>query len=166
MAFIVEDSNTISFAEYADVFRIEPRLFDSHESLTDETVEDACIRATTRILDSIRHTEWWQGLYTKHTGSVNRKDIPKPNPDRILERKEDFTDLAVYWALSDYILPGIADFGEAENNEREKMGYYRNRADRLFQELVNTGDWYDFDGDDTVQTDEKEYGNLRLKRVR
>jgi hypothetical protein len=32
--------------------------------------------------------------------------------------------------------------------------------------LVNAGDWYDFDNDGTVQTDEKRRGNLRLKRIR
>lgn len=166
MAFIVEDSNTISFAEFADVQKTDQRLFDSNESLTDDTVEDALIRTTTRILDNIRNTEWWQSLYTQNTGSVNRLDIPKPNPDKIIDRRDDFTDLCVYWALSDYILPSIADFGDNESNERQKMGYYKNRADALFMELVNSGDWYDFDGNDTVQTDEKRRGNLRLKRVR
>lgn len=166
MAFIVESSNTISFAEFSDVSSTDVRLFDSNESLTDDSVEDALIRCTSRILDNIRNTEWWQGLYGSHTDSVNRIDIPKPDPDRIIDRKEDFTDLCVYWALSDYILPSIADFGEADSNERQKMGYYRNRADRLFLELVNSGDWYDFDNDGTVQTDEKRRGNAALKRIR
>ena len=166
MGFIVESSNTISFAEFSDVQSIDRRLFDSNESLTDDVVEDLLIRCTTRILDNIRNSEWWQNLYVQHSGSVNRLDIPRPDADRIIERKDDFTDLCVYWALADYILPSIADFGEAESNERQKMGYYRNRADVLFQELVNAGDWYDFDNDSTVQTDEKRRGNLRLVRVR
>tara|TARA_R100000734_G_C3313538_1_gene104851 strand:+ start:870 stop:1370 length:501 start_codon:yes stop_codon:yes gene_type:complete len=166
MAFIVESSNTISFAEYSDVSETDPRLFDSHDSLTDDTVETACIRATTRILDNIKNTDWWQSLYVTHNGSVSRKDIPKPDPDNIKDRTEDFTDLCVYWALSDYILPGIADFGDDDSNERKKMGYYRNRADRLFQELINSGDWYDFDGDSTIETDEKASGNYRLRRIR
>lgn len=166
MSFIVEDSTTISFAEYSDVHATDRRLFDSNESLTDDSVEEALIRCTSRILDNIRNTEWWQNLYGQHNGSVNRLDIPKPNPDRIVDRRADFTDLCVYWALSDYILPSIADFGEADSNERQKMGYYKNRADALFLELVNAGDWYDFDDDGSVQTDEKRRGNLRLKRIR
>ena len=167
MAFIVESSNTISFAEFSDVTAKDVRLFDSNESLTDDSVEDALIRCTSRILDNIRTTEWWQNLYTQHTtGSVNRIDIPRPDADKIIDRQDDFTDLCVYWALADYILPSIADFGDAESNERQKMGYYRNRADRLFQELVNSGDWYDLDNDGIVQTDEKRRGNLHLKRVR
>lgn len=166
MAFIVENSETISFAEFSDVQSTDTRLFDSNESLTDDSVEDSLIRCTSRILDTIRNTDWWQSLYGKHNGSVNRLDIPSPDPDKIIARKDDFTDLCVYWALSDYILPSIADFGDAESNERQKMGYYRNRADSLLMELVNAGDWYDFDADGTVQTDEKRQGNLRLKRIR
>jgi hypothetical protein len=166
MAFIVEDSVTISFADYSDVVKCDQRLFDSNESLTDDNVEEHLIRSTQRILTSIKNTDWWQGLYGTHNGSVNRLDIPTPDPDRIAARENDFTDLCVYWALSDFILPSIADFGDADNNERQKMGYYKNRADRLFEELVNAGDWYDFDNDGTVQTDEKRRGNLRLKRIR
>ena len=166
MAFIVENSNIISFAEYTDVLNTDVRLFDSNESLTDDTVEASLIRSTARILDNIRNTDWWQGLYGQHTGSVSHIDIPNPDPDRIKSRTSDFTDLCVYWALSDYILPSIADFGDVDSNERQKMGYYRNRADELFLELINAGDWYDFDNDGSVQTDEKRQGNLTLKRIR
>lgn len=166
MAFIVENDQTISFAEYSDVLAADVRLFDSNESLTDDTVEASLIRCTSRILDNIRNTDWWQSLYSQNTGSVNRINIPSPDADRIKTRLDDFTDLCVYWALSDYILPSIADFGDVDSNERQKMGYYKNRADALFLELVNAGDWYDFDDDGTVQTEEKRRGNLTLKRVR
>jgi hypothetical protein len=33
-------------------------------------------------------------------------------------------------------------------------------------ELIRSGDWYDFDGDDNVSTKEKEFGNIVLKRIR
>ena len=59
-----------------------------------------------------------------------------------------------------------SDFGDEDNAERRKMGYYETRATELFIELVNAGDWYDFDGDATIQTDEKRQGNLRLVRTR
>lgn len=166
MAFIVENNEVISFAEFSDVLEKDQRLFDNNESLTDDFVEQSLIRATARILENIRTTEWWQSLYVKHNGSVNRKDIPAPLGAQIVGRQEDFTDLCVYWALKDYILPAIADFGAADNSEREKMGYYTNRTTELFMELVNAGNWYDFDDDGTVQTDEKSYGALKLRRVR
>jgi hypothetical protein len=166
MAFIIEDSSVISFAEYQDVLNQDSRLFESNESLTDDIVEDALIRSTQRILARIKNTDWWQDLYVTHTGSVNRLDIPNPDPDKIQARQDDFTDLCVFTALAERILPSIADFGDEDNAERRKMGYYENRATELFMEIVNAGDWYDFDGDATIQTDEKRTGNLRLMRIR
>jgi hypothetical protein len=166
MAFIVENSNTVSFAEFTDVTARDQRLFDNNESLTLDFVEDALIRTTDRLLENIKSTEWWQRMYTSRTGSVNRLDIPTPDADRIISRQADFTDLCVYRALADYILPAVADFGDPANAEREKMGYYENRATKLFLELVNSGDWYDFDNDGTVQTVEKSRGRETLKRIR
>ena len=166
MAFIVENSNTISFAEFTDVTSRDQRLFDNNESLTLDFVEDALERTTSRLLENIKTTEWWQRSYGVHNGSVNRLDIPAPDADKILGRHSDFTDLCVYRALADYILPAVADFGDPENAERQKVGYYENRATQLYLELVNSGDWYDFDNDGTVQTDEKSRGHIALKRVR
>lgn len=166
MAFVVESSNTVSFAEFTDVTSRDQRLFDANESLTLDFVEDALERTTNRLLENIKTTDWWQRMYGQHTGSVNPLDIPTPDADRIKARQADFTDLCVYRALADYILPAVADFGDPDNAERQKMGYYENRATQLYLELINSGDWYDFDGDGTVQTDEKSRGRITLKRVR
>lgn len=166
MSFIIENNEVISFAEYSDVASKDQILFDNNEGLDDEYVEDALIRATERILIQIKTTDWWQNLYTKHTGSVNRLDIPSPAGSKIIARQNDFTDLCVYSALADYILPSVADFGDDNNAERQKMGYYANRRTELFMELIRAGDWYDFDNDGTVQTDEKARGNVTLKRIR
>jgi hypothetical protein len=68
--------------------------------------------------------------------------------------------------MADYILPSIADFGNEENAERQKMAYYSGKADALFGELINAGDWYDFDGDSTISSNEKSPGAFNLKRVR
>jgi len=46
------------------------------------------------------------------------------------------------------------------------MGYYANKAESLFQELITAGDWYDFDNDSTVESTEKTPGQYNLKRVR
>ena len=166
MAFIVENSNTISFAEFTDVTSRDQRLFDNNESLTLDFVEDALERTTSRLLENIKTTDWWQRSYGVHNGSVNRLDIPAPDADKIKDRQDDFTDLCVYRALADYILPAVADFGDPDSAERAKMGYYEQRATQLFLELVNAGDWYDFDNDGTVQTDEKSRAYMTLKRVR
>ena len=169
MAFIVEDSVTISFAEYTDVLQRDQRLFDSNEGLTDEVVEDALIRATERILNKIRSSAWWREYYVKRDTSLTLTtlaDIPAVDPDKIKGRTNDFTDLCVYWALSEYILPQVANFGDEGDDDRAKMGWYANKTESLYSELISAGDWYDFDDDGTVDSDEKEPGIYNLRRYR
>ncbi len=78
----------------------------------------------------------------------------------------DFTELCVATALAEYILPQVADFGDDGDSERNKMGYYQNRSETLFGELITAGDWYDFDDDGTIQSDEKDPGYFNLRRRR
>jgi len=168
MAFIVESGSVISFAEYNDLLARDSRVIENNESLTDDIVEDQLIRSTERILSKIRNTTWWQDYYMRNSSDSirTRADIPALDADKIKDRQNDFTDLCVYTALSEFILPKVADFGNEEDAERNKMGYYQNKADSLLQELVNAGDWYDFDDDDTITSLEKEPGRFNLKRIR
>lgn len=168
MAFITESGTVISFAEYDDVYNRDQRLFDSNESLSDDIVEELLIRATERVLTKIRASDWWRNYYKQRDSSSIRTvaDIPAVDINRILERQNDFTDLCVYTALSEFILPMIADFGSEDNAERNKMGYYDNKSSNLFGELITAGDWYDFDDDNSVDSDEKQPGFYNLRRVR
>lgn len=169
MAFITESGTVISFAEYDDVYNRDQRLFDSNESLSVDIVENLLIRATERILTKIRASGWWQEYYTKRDTSTvysTVADIPAVDVNRIIARQNDFSDLCVYAAMSEFILPMIADFGAEDNAERNKMGYYSNKSDSLFEELITAGDWYDFDDDDTIDSTEKQPGTYNLKRVR
>lgn len=169
MAFIIENDTVVSFAEYSDVVATDQRLFDGNEGLTDEVVETALERSTTKILDKIRTTDWWRDYYVTRDSSLSyttRADIPQIDPDKIQARQADFTELCVYWALSEYILPQIADFGDDADSDRAKMGYYQNKTESLFAELIHAGDWYDFDDDSTIQSDEKDPGVYTLRRVR
>lgn len=168
MAFIIENDSVISFAEFTDVVARDQRLFDSNEGLTDDVVEPLLIRATERVLARIRATVWWRDYWIRNssTGITTVGDIPNPNADLIAARHNDFTDLCVYVALADYILPMVADFGNADSAERNKMGYYSNRAEALLMELVTLGDWYDWNGDGVVESNEKDPGHINLKRVR
>lgn len=168
MAFIVENNNVISFAEYDDVRLLDERLFETNESLTDDGVEDLLIRATERILTKLRSSAWWKNYYINRTSTSIRTsaDIPALDPNRIIARQNDFTDLCVYMALSEYIYPKLADFGNEADPERAKMGYYTNKADALFGELISEGDWYDFDDDGTIASTEKSPGQYNLKRIR
>ena len=169
MAFIKNGNTTISFAEYQDVVDADQRLFDANEGLTDDLVETQLIRATERILVKFRDSSWWKSYYVNRDNSITYNtvaDIPALNINKIIERQNDFKDLCVFIALSEYILPNIADFGNADSAERQKMGYYTNRAEALFGELITAGDWYDFDGSGAISSAEKSPGLYNLKRIR
>jgi hypothetical protein len=169
MAFINNGTTVISFAEYQDVVDRDSRLFDTNESLSEDVVEPLLERATERILTRLRSTSWWQNYYIKRDTSTTFNtlaDIPSLDPERIKARQNDFTDLCVYTALGEFILPKIADFGTEDNAERQKMGYYTGKADSLFGELISAGDWYDFDDSGTIASGEKSPGYSNLKRVR
>ena len=169
MAFVTENSTVVSFAEFQDVVDKDQRLFEANEGLSDDIIEAQLVRATERILTKLRSTDWWRTYYIRRDNSTvytTVADIPAVDPNKIIARQNDFTDLCVYTALAELILPSIADFGNEDNAERQKMGYYTNRAEALFGEIITSGDWYDFDDDGTIQSDEKAPGAYNLRRVR
>ena len=167
MAFIRNNSVVISFADFQDVYDRDQRLFDANEGLTEDLVEEHLIRATERMLVKIRNSKWWQEYYAIRTpGVTNTTQVGEVNPNRILSRQNDFTDVCIFTALGEVILPSIADFSSEDNAEYKKMGYYVQRAEILFNELITQGDWYDFDGDGSVESGEKSAGVVNLKRVR
>ena len=168
MPFIVENNTVVSFAEFQDVVQKDQRLFDSNEGLSDEIIENSLARATERILTKLRGSDWWRNYYVNRSNSTFNTvaDIPALDANRILARQNDFTDLCVFTAMAENILPIIADFGNNDSAERQKMGYYAQRADALFGELITAGDWYDFDDNNTIASNEKSPGQYNLKRVR
>lgn len=169
MAFITEAGTVTSFAEFQDVVNKDQRLFDANEGLSDDIVDAQLVRATERILTKLRSSAWWQSYYVNRNSSTNITtvaDIPALDVNRIIARQNDFTDLCVYTALGEFILPSVADFGKEDNAERQKMGYYTQKADALFGELISAGDWYDFNDDSTIASNEKQPGQYNLKRVR
>lgn len=170
MAFIKDNTNSVtSFAEYADVQATDQRLFESNEGLTDVIVNGLLTRATGRILNSIKYSDWYRDLYLRTTTNPefrNSVDVPDVNPNKILLRQSDFTDLCVYYALFYYILPKVADFSKEDNSERAKIAYYQQKYNTLWMELLNVGDWYDIQGNGSVTVNEKVPGNVRLHRIR
>jgi hypothetical protein len=165
MAYIIENNQVVSFAEYDDIYQLDQRLFDSNEGLTDTAVEAQLKRATERVLDRIRSTSWWRSYYQARTIQP-LTTTPPVDINRIVGRQNDFRDLAIYTALGEYILPSIADFSDQENAERQKMGYYTQRSEVLFGELIAVGDWYDFDNDGTVEDSEIQGGANNPRRIR
>jgi len=169
MPFVTESNSVTSFAEFQDVVNKDSRLCDANEGLSDDIVEAQLVRATERILSKLRSSAWWQSYYVNRNSTTTittLADIPALDPNRIIARVNDFTDLCVYTALGEFILPSVADFGNEESAERQKMGYYAQKAEALFGELIASGDWYDFDDSGTIASNEKQPGQYNLKRVR
>ena len=168
MSFIISGNTFRSFAEYQDVLDRDQRLFESNEGLTEEVVEDMLIRASERLLVRIRATTWWRDYQFKRNASLKNdvRLVPPVNALKIITRKSDFTDLCVFLALAEYILPKVADFANQDSAEVQKIKYYQDRSEKLFNELIEAGDWYDFAGDGTVSTSDIEPSRLNLVRVR
>lgn len=174
MAFITSGGTVISFAEYSDVTATDQRVFEANEGLTETIVEDLCEKATNRILQLIRNTAWWKSYYIQQSGSnlpVNIYtsgliDVPLPDPNKIKARQTDFTDICVYWTLKEYLYPKIADFSREDNAEKMKIGVFDEKFRVLFQELIDSGDWYDFNGSGTITAAEKMPTRTNLQRVR
>lgn len=169
MAFILNGTQVISFAEYQDCLDMDQRLFETNEGLTDDVVDDALVRATARILSLLRATDWWRSYYISRASDtvyLTVADVPELDAAKIAARKDDFTDLCVYYAFWNYVLPRIADFGTEDNAERQKIAFYQQKYNALFGELVAAGDWYNFDGSGAISSAEKQPGYYNLKRVR
>jgi hypothetical protein len=176
MAFINPgQTGVIAFAEYTDVTSTDQRLFESNEGISDQTmIEDLTEKATSRILQLIRNTSWWKRYYLIEGSDAQRlatntrstPDVPLPDPDLILGRQADFTDLCVYYTLYEYLLPKVADFSSQDNAEVQKIGVYRTKFDVLFRELIEDGTWYDFDGSGTITELEKLPTRVNLVRAR
>ena len=173
MAFILSGGNVISFAEYEDVTAIDQRLFEANEGFTDVIVEDALIKSTTRILNKIKASDWWKGYYIRQTGGSDSSiytttsiSVPAPVGVKIITRKDEFTDMCVYFALSEYLYPKVADFGNTDSAERQKIGFYDEKYRQMFKDLLEAGDWYDFSGNGTIAALEKAPSRQNLVRQR
>jgi len=176
MAFpnwIYDGTGVIGFADYSAVQAADQRVFEANEGLTEEVIEDLTIRSTQRILYQIGNSDWWRTYYVRMSGgnylpntSLGLLPIPNPNPNKIIERTADFTDLCVYYALSYYIYPKIADFNNQENAERVKIGFFNEKYRSLFQELLDDGSWYDWAGEGFVSDNEKMPVRSNVIRVR
>ena len=66
--------------------------------------------------------------------------------------------------MYEYLLPRVTDFSiEADTT---KINFYKDQFTALFNELIEDGSWYDFDGDDTVEKTEKSPSIINRVRIR
>lgn len=176
MAFITVGGSVTSYAEYTDLLQKDQRLLEANEikvpaesGFTDVTdfIEDLLTKSTDRINLKIKASDWWRS-YLAYTGTsvTQLAQTPNFNPNRIKSRKQDFTDACVFYCLYFYLLPLIADFSSEDSPELQKIRYYEDKFNGIFKELLSMADWYDADGDGTVNSDEKAYTYTTVRRSR
>jgi hypothetical protein len=174
MAFIMSGTSVLSFAEYEDVTAIDQRVFEANEGLTSLIIEDILMRSTQRIISILSASDWWRAYYIRQSAGTYDPllytsgliSVPSLNADRIKARSADFSDLCVYHALANYILPKIADFSNEDNAERVKIGFFNEKFRSMYQELLDDGSWYDFSGNGTISNTEKFPQRSNVVRVR
>jgi hypothetical protein len=168
MAFYFSYQTFISFATYDDLVQRDQRLFEANENLTQTKIDDFLKLAAARILTQIRNTDWWRGYAFGQDSALQRdlRLLPSVNPSNIKSRETEFKDLNIYFAFHEYILPYVADFGNPESAEVQKINHYRDQYNKLFTEVIESGDWYDFDADGTIETAEKSPNKQNLVRIR
>jgi len=176
MAFILSGATVISYAEALDVRDKDQRITEANEidftnvpdtpGSLDNYIEDLTTKATGRINAKIKASSRWKE-YLAYTGtSFDINTVPAFVPERIVARKADFTDMCAYATLYMYLLPKVADFGNPESNEVQKIQYYESKFNDIFNELLAMADWYDADGDGTVEDSEKAWNYATLRRTR
>lgn len=119
-------------------------------------------KAKADILRKVR-SEWWSRAkhsYTNTTNNINELDESKLT-------ESQFTRCAVYRVLSEYALPQLTKWnadGE-EDKFQIMMSHYHRKYNEEFDSILRDGVEYDFDGDSTIQVDEKQpFHTRRLVR--
>ena len=112
-------------------------------------------KAKADVLRKVRD-EWW----SKAPYSETEMDSTKLT-------ESQFTRCAVYRVLSEYALPQLTKWnadGE-EDKFQVMMNHYHRKYNEEFDSILRDGVEYDFDGDATVQADEKQpFHTRRLVR--
>jgi hypothetical protein len=157
-----------SFASASDVTGRDPRFFEANEGVTTADIESALEQSSQRILTQIRNTDWWANYQFSRNTALNRdvRLLPVVDPLYILAREQEFKDLNVQFALLEYLYPSRADFGDETSAEVKKIAFYLDLYNKLFIEVIQAGDFYDFSKSGTITTDEKAPGWTNRVRVR
>lgn len=168
MTFNYNNGDFLSFAEYADVTERDQRFFEANEGITALDVNDLLAQASQRILTKIRNTDWWKDYQFSRDASLkyDMRLLPDVDPDKILAREQEFKDLNVYYCMTEYLLPKVADFGNETSAEVVKIKFYKDQFNTLFDEIIESGDWYDFDGGAAISTADKAPSSVNRVRTR
>lgn len=154
MTFVYNSNNDVeSYAEFEDVLDTDQRVFYTNEGLSDSVIYPLLVKSTERIIDKIMMSDWY-----------SKNNLTSFDSTLIIAKQQYFTDLCVYYALAEFILPNIADFGNQDTAEYQKMQYYNNKFNILFNDLLSSTDWYDGDNDGNPDPSVTTFYNRRRVR--
>jgi hypothetical protein len=169
MAFNYNNSTFVSFAVFADVVQRDSRLFEANEVVNDSTlINDLLTLSSQRILSKIKNTDWWAKYNFDRNASLQNdiRRVPDVNPDKIDGMQQEFKDLNIYHVLFEYVLPKVADFGNPDSAEVQKIKHYKDQFDMLYKEIIEAGSWYDYSGDNTISYTEVQPVTVNRVRTR
>jgi hypothetical protein len=168
-------NNVIAFAEAEDVRNLDERLFEANEIKFDDSgtaatslneyLDILCERATNRITTKMQASPEWN-TYTGAMNITSTGILPEVNKNLIIDNLQDWTDMCVSYVLKEYIYPKIADFGNPESSEVQKINFYNSKFNELFTEKLAVIIWYDVDNDATVESGEQLVNFRKNRRTR
>ena len=167
------ENNVLAFAEAEDIFNLDQRLFEANEisfaesgtgaTTLAEYLDILCQRATDRITTRMQASPEWAS-YTSSKNLVDSNSLlPPVNKNLILGNLQDWTDICASYVFKEYLLPKVADFGNPESSEVNKINFYETKSNELFSEKLAVINWYDADADASI-TSSDEMVNFRKNR--
>lgn len=155
MAFVYNNNQIESFAEYQDVLETDSRLFGTNEGLSESSLYPFLIKSTDRIINKIKMSRWYE----------NAK-LTSFDPLLIISKQQYFTDMTVYHSLYEFILPYIADFGNQDTEEFQKIQYYKGKFEQLLDDMLTASDWYDINQNNVIDVVDVKSVPYNRRRVR
>jgi hypothetical protein len=74
--------------------------------------------------------------------------------------------MCVSYVLKEYLYPKIADFGNPESGEVQKINFHDSKFNELFTEKLAVIIWYDVDNDGNVESGEQLVNFRKNRRTR
>ena len=176
MAFQRDGSNNvIAFAEAEDIRNLDQRYFEANEvKFTDsgtaattlnEYLDILCERATDRIVTKMQTSPEWN-QYVGAQNLQNTSILPPVNKNLIIGNLQDWTDMCVAYVLKEYLYPKLADFGNPESSEVQKINFYERKFSDLLSEKLAVIIWYDSDNDGNITSDDESVMFRKNRRTR
>ena len=176
MAFQRDGSdNVIAFAEAEDIKNLDQRLFESNTfsfadsgtaaTTLEEYLDILCQRASDRITTKMKASPEWSN-YTSAKNITSTSILPEVNKNLIIDNLQDWTDMCASYVFKEYLLPKVADFGNPESSEVNKINFYDTKFNNLFSEKMAVIIWYDANADASISSSDELINFRKNRRTR